>query len=151
MSTNPGVTKAPVASTVRSAVPATEPTSTTRPSRMATSAVRAGAPVPSTTVPPRMTTSNSDIISPPVAALGRGATAPAAARSLRKECHAHPVTAEFWTMGVGLPKVAVRQAERAEASGWDGLMLVDSQNLAGDCYVGLALAAHATSTLRLAT
>src|SRR3954454_23410391 len=54
-------------------------------------------------------------------------------------------------MGVGLPKVAVRQAERAEASGWDGLLLVDSQNLAGDCYIGLALAAHATSTLRLAT
>jgi 5,10-methylenetetrahydromethanopterin reductase len=54
-------------------------------------------------------------------------------------------------MGVGLPKVAVRQAERAEASGWDGLLLVDSQNLAGDCYIGLALAAHATSTLQLAT
>src|SRR3954465_13864245 len=54
-------------------------------------------------------------------------------------------------MGVGLPKVAVRQAERAEAAGWDGLALVDSQNLAGDCYIGLALAAHATSKLRLAT
>src|SRR5436305_12679606 len=62
-----------------------------------------------------------------------------------------PVTAEFWTMGVALPRVAVRQAERAEASGWDGLLLVDSQILAGDCYIGLALAAHATSTLQLAT
>ena len=58
---------------------------------------------------------------------------------------------EFWTLGVGLPKVAVRQAERAEAAGWDGLALVDSQNLSGDCYIGLALAAHATTRLKLGT
>jgi 5,10-methylenetetrahydromethanopterin reductase len=35
--------------------------------------------------------------------------------------------------------------------GYDGLALVDSQNLAGDCYVGLALAAKATTRLKLAT
>ena len=54
-------------------------------------------------------------------------------------------------MGVGLPGMAARQAERAEAAGFDGIAMVDSQNLAGDPYVALALAARATSTLRLAT
>jgi 5,10-methylenetetrahydromethanopterin reductase len=54
-------------------------------------------------------------------------------------------------MGVSLPKLAVRQAERAEAGGWDGIAFVDSQNLAGDTYVALALAARATSRLRIAT
>src|SRR3954471_670295 len=154
MSTKPGVTSAPAASTTRAAEPLTSPTSTTTPSRMATSAVRAAAPVPSTTVPPLMTTSNSGMF--PSCCGHRGESRENVppwpqTRSLEGFCHAHPVTAEFWTMGVGLPKVAVRQAERAEASGWDGLLLVDSQNLAGDCYIGLALAAHATSTLQLAT
>src|SRR3954451_12367717 len=57
MSTKPGVTSAPSASMVRRAAPSTAPTSVTRPSVIATSAVRAGAPVPSTTVPPRITRS----------------------------------------------------------------------------------------------
>lgn len=39
----------------------------------------------------------------------------------------------------------------AEADGWDGLALTDSQNLAGDVFAALAIAAHATSSLRLAT
>ena len=60
-------------------------------------------------------------------------------------------TPELWTLGVGIPGLAVRQAERAEAAGWDGLALVDSQNLAGDCYVELALAAKATDRIRLGT
>lgn len=50
-----------------------------------------------------------------------------------------------------MPRSAVKQAKRAEDEGWDGLGLVDSQNLAGDPYIELALAAHATSTLRLGT
>ncbi|MEY2476435.1 MAG: 5,10-methylenetetrahydromethanopterin reductase [Actinomycetota bacterium] len=54
-------------------------------------------------------------------------------------------------MGVGLPGMAARQAERAEAAGFGGIAMVDSQNLAGDPYVALAVAARATSTLRLAT
>jgi 5,10-methylenetetrahydromethanopterin reductase len=58
---------------------------------------------------------------------------------------------EVWTTGAGLPGLAARHAAAAEAAGYDGLALVDSQNLAGDCYVGLALAARATSRLRLAT
>jgi 5,10-methylenetetrahydromethanopterin reductase len=61
------------------------------------------------------------------------------------------MAAEVWTMGVGLPGMAARQAERAEAAGFDGIAMVDSQNLAGDPYVALAVAARATSTLRLAT
>jgi 5,10-methylenetetrahydromethanopterin reductase len=42
-------------------------------------------------------------------------------------------------------------ARMAEADGWDGLALTDSQNLAGDVFAALAIAASATSTLTLAT
>ena len=59
--------------------------------------------------------------------------------------------AELWTQGVALPKVTVRAAARAEEEGWDGFNVVDSQNLAADPYVALALAAHATSTIKLGT
>ncbi len=58
---------------------------------------------------------------------------------------------EIWATGAGIPGLAARRAATAERAGYDGLALVDSQNLAGDCYVGLALAAQATSRLRLAT
>jgi 5,10-methylenetetrahydromethanopterin reductase len=58
---------------------------------------------------------------------------------------------EVWALGVGLPGLAARQAARVEAAGWDGLAVVDSQNLSGDVYIALALAAHATERLRLAT
>ena len=44
--------------------------------------------------------------------------------------------AEVWTMGVGLPRLTARLAERAEAAGWDG---------------GLATAAGATERLLLGT
>lgn len=40
-------------------------------------------------------------------------------------------------------------AERAEDDGWDGLLLADSQNLVGDPYVELALAAAVTSRIEL--
>ncbi|MCB1740613.1 MAG: LLM class flavin-dependent oxidoreductase [Gammaproteobacteria bacterium] len=39
------------------------------------------------------------------------------------------------------------QAVRAEAQGWDGITLTDSQNLAADTYVALTLAARATTRL----
>src|SRR5262249_24896005 len=58
---------------------------------------------------------------------------------------------EVWTTGAAVPGLAARHAAAAEAAGYDGLALVDSQNLAGDCYVGLALAARATTRLRLPT
>ncbi len=58
---------------------------------------------------------------------------------------------ECWTTGVGIPHAAVRRALRAEADGYDGMTVVDSQNLSGDPYVALALAAQVTSTLKLGT
>jgi 5,10-methylenetetrahydromethanopterin reductase len=58
---------------------------------------------------------------------------------------------EVWATGAGIPGLAARRAAAAEQAGYDGLALVDSQNLAGDCYVGLALAAQATTRLKLAT
>jgi len=54
-------------------------------------------------------------------------------------------------MGIAAPKIAARAAIRAESAGFDGMLVVDSQNLAGDPYVGLGLAAEATSTLMLGT
>ena len=46
---------------------------------------------------------------------------------------------------------AVAQAERAESLGWDGITFTDSQNLIGDPFVAVALAAAATTKLRFAT
>src|SRR5579884_2203147 len=63
MSTKPGVTRAPSASTTRSADPVRRPTSTTTPSLTPTSALRLGAPVPSMTVPPLITRSSSAMCS----------------------------------------------------------------------------------------
>jgi 5,10-methylenetetrahydromethanopterin reductase len=58
---------------------------------------------------------------------------------------------ELWTPGVALPRLTARLARDAEAAGWDGMVLPDSQNLAGDVFVGLAMAAAATERLQLAT
>jgi 5,10-methylenetetrahydromethanopterin reductase len=58
---------------------------------------------------------------------------------------------ELWTMGFAGPRRAAGQAQRAEAEGWDGILVVDSQNLSGDPYVALAAAALATHTVRLGT
>ncbi|MEY2402902.1 MAG: 5,10-methylenetetrahydromethanopterin reductase [Acidimicrobiaceae bacterium] len=58
---------------------------------------------------------------------------------------------ELWTSGISLPRYAAKQAARVESAGYDGLLLVDSQNLAGDTYVALTAAALATTTLQLAT
>jgi 5,10-methylenetetrahydromethanopterin reductase len=58
---------------------------------------------------------------------------------------------ELWTLTHSNPDHIAGAARRAEAAGWDGLMVVDSQNLAGDSYVALTLAAGATSKLCLGT
>ena len=58
---------------------------------------------------------------------------------------------EIWSAGAGSPARIGDTARRLEDEGWDGLALVDSQNLAPDPYVLLGLAAAATSTLKLAT
>jgi 5,10-methylenetetrahydromethanopterin reductase len=52
---------------------------------------------------------------------------------------------------VGVPGATARLARRAEDDGWDGIGLVDSQNLAADPYVELGLAASVTTRLGLAT
>jgi 5,10-methylenetetrahydromethanopterin reductase len=58
---------------------------------------------------------------------------------------------ELYKLGVSAAALVARQAERAEAAGWHGLAVVDSQNLAGDAWVALTIAASHTSKLGLAT
>lgn len=58
---------------------------------------------------------------------------------------------EFWTSNVASPTRSADFARRAEELGWDGMMVVDSQNLSGDPYVCLALGATATDHLGLMT
>jgi 5,10-methylenetetrahydromethanopterin reductase len=58
---------------------------------------------------------------------------------------------ELWKMGIPEIGTAVVQARRAEDSGWDGITFTDSQNLVGDPFVAIALAAEATDRLRFAT
>jgi 5,10-methylenetetrahydromethanopterin reductase len=48
-----------------------------------------------------------------------------------------------------LPGVSARLAAEAEAEGWDGVLLADSQNLQAEVFVELALAASATQRLKL--
>lgn len=61
------------------------------------------------------------------------------------------VPVEIWTGGTSSPSRAPITAQRLEEAGWDGWALVDSQNLALDPYILLALAASATDRLKLAT
>jgi 5,10-methylenetetrahydromethanopterin reductase len=58
---------------------------------------------------------------------------------------------QIWTNGVGIPGAAARRAPEVEAAGFDGMTVVDSQNLSGDPYIALALAAKVTERLLLAT
>ena len=60
-----------------------------------------------------------------------------------------PVALELLVRGVESGRVPVEAFVRHNLTILDGMLVVDSQNLAGDPYVGLALAARATSTLRL--
>jgi 5,10-methylenetetrahydromethanopterin reductase len=54
-------------------------------------------------------------------------------------------------LGAAHPGVAARTAVWAEEAGWDGMLVVDSQNLSGDPFVALAMAARETSRLGLGT
>jgi 5,10-methylenetetrahydromethanopterin reductase len=58
---------------------------------------------------------------------------------------------ELWAMRIPEIGTAVAQAQRAEALGWDGITFTDSQNLVGDPFVAVALAAAAVERLRFAT
>jgi 5,10-methylenetetrahydromethanopterin reductase len=57
----------------------------------------------------------------------------------------------FWTMVNGFPGRSAFAARIAEENGWDGVWVPDTQNLSGDPYVALAVAAHATTHLLLKT
>ena len=58
---------------------------------------------------------------------------------------------QLWTTQVASARGAARTAQEIEAAGWDGMLVVDSQNLSGDPYVSLALAAVATKRIGLGT
>jgi 5,10-methylenetetrahydromethanopterin reductase len=58
---------------------------------------------------------------------------------------------QLWTTTVASARGAARAAREIEAAGWDGMLVVDSQNLSGDPYVSLALAASATTRIGLGT
>lgn len=59
------------------------------------------------------------------------------------------MTIEVLLHAFPFPGTSARIAETAEAQGWDGLLLADSQNLQAEVYVELSLAARATGRLRL--
>jgi hypothetical protein len=46
----------------------------------------------------------------------------------------------LYTLTTASARRAGNFSERAERSGWDGMAVVDSQNLSGDCLVALATA-----------
>ena len=58
---------------------------------------------------------------------------------------------DVWTTGAASPRGILKLARAVEANGWDGLAVVDSQNLSGDPYVSLAMAATVTERIGLAT
>lgn len=58
---------------------------------------------------------------------------------------------ELWASGVSAPRGIMRVAKELEEKGWDGLSVVDSQNLSGDSFVSLAMAATVTERLKLGT
>ncbi len=58
---------------------------------------------------------------------------------------------EFWTLTNSSPTRAAAAAKRAETAGWDGIMVVDSQNLSGDSYVALTAMALATKSIGIGT
>ncbi len=58
---------------------------------------------------------------------------------------------KLWTTGVASARGSARTAQEIEEAGWDGMLVVDSQNLSGDPYVSLALAATATKRIGLGT
>jgi len=58
---------------------------------------------------------------------------------------------EIWSAGVPAPRGILHVARDLEEQGWDGLNVVDSQNLAADPFVALAMAATVTTRLKLGT
>src|ERR687886_2184008 len=57
----------------------------------------------------------------------------------------------FWLGTFPIPGRAAALAQMAERDGWDGLAFTDSQNLGGDAFAALGIAAHCTERITLAT
>ena len=57
----------------------------------------------------------------------------------------------FWLGTFPIPGRVRAIAEMAEGHGWDGLAFTDSQNLGGDAFAALAIAAQVTERITLAT
>src|SRR6266550_8314850 len=57
----------------------------------------------------------------------------------------------FWLGTFPIPGRVASIARMAESHGWDGLAFTDSQNLGGDAFAALAIAAHVTERITLAT
>jgi 5,10-methylenetetrahydromethanopterin reductase len=58
---------------------------------------------------------------------------------------------QFWLGTFAVPGRVGDLARMVERDGWDGLALTDSQNLAGDTFVALGIAASVTERITLAT
>lgn len=58
---------------------------------------------------------------------------------------------DLWLQTVASPRGTAKAAAEIEAAGWDGCCVVDSQNLSGDAFVALAMAATTTERIGLAT
>jgi 5,10-methylenetetrahydromethanopterin reductase len=58
---------------------------------------------------------------------------------------------EIWTNSAGMPRVVAERAKEAETAGFDGITVVDSQNLSGDTFVNLTAMATATETIHIAS
>src|SRR5260370_28077206 len=58
---------------------------------------------------------------------------------------------EIWMIAFPIPGAFAQMARMVEESGFDGIGIVDTQNLAGDPYSELCVAAHAAKHLKLRT
>jgi len=58
---------------------------------------------------------------------------------------------KLWTLTTSSPRSAAARAARAQRSGWHGIGVTDSQNLAGDVWVALTSMADATDRIELGT
>src|SRR5260370_40488158 len=58
---------------------------------------------------------------------------------------------QFWLGTFPIPGRIAEIATMAERDGWDGLAFTDSQNLGGDTFAALAIAAQCTYQITLAT
>ena len=61
------------------------------------------------------------------------------------------MTVAFWLGTFAIAGRAAELARMVEGDGWDGLAFTDSQNLGGDVFAALGIAAHVTSRITLAT